>query len=107
MAEWICKICSACEKDSVPQPVYTINPGDIMIEFTAPEDRIIRSVTHKVTDRVTEKVTDRLDEKSIQILALISEDPAYTSTAIAEKLSVSRKTVSQRLKEMKGKCELW
>ena len=25
-----------------------------------------------------------------------SEDPAYTSTAIAEKLSVSRKTVSQK-----------
>ena len=74
-----------------------------MIKFTAPEDRIIRSATHKVTDRVTEKVTDRLDEKSIQILALISEDPAYTSTAIAEKLSVSRKTVSQKLKEMKEK----
>ena len=90
------KICSACEKDGVPQPVYTINPGDIMIEFTAPEDRIIRSVTRKVTDGVTEKVTDRLDEKSIQILALISEDPAYTSTAIAEKLSVSRKTVSRK-----------
>ena len=97
------KICSACEKDGVPQPVYTINPGDIMIEFTAPEDRIIRSVTHKVTDRVTEKVTDRLDAKSIQILTLISEDPAYTSTTIAEKLSVSRKTVSQKLKEMKEK----
>ena len=25
------KICSACEKDGVPQPEYTINPGDIMI----------------------------------------------------------------------------
>lgn len=85
----------------MPQPVYTINPGDIMIEFTAPEDRIIRSVTRKVTDRVTEKVTDNLDEKAIQILALISEDPAYTSAAMAEKLSLSRKTVSQRLKDLK------
>ena len=66
-------------------------------------DRVIRSVTRKVTDRVTEKVTDNLDKKSMQILALISEDPAYTSTAIAEKLSISRKTVSQRLKEMKEK----
>ena len=27
------KICSACEKDGVPQPVCTINPGDIMIEL--------------------------------------------------------------------------
>lgn len=97
------KICSACQKDGVPQPVYTINPGDIMIEFNAPEDRVIRSVTRKVTDRVADKVTDDLDEKSIQILALLSEDPAYTSTVIAEKLSISRKTVSQKLKELKEK----
>ncbi len=47
----------------------------------APENRIIRSVTRKVTDKVTEKVTDNLDEK----------------------LLVSRKTVSQRLKELKEK----
>lgn len=66
-----------------------------MIEFTAPEDRVIRSVTRKVTDI--------LDEKSVRILDLISEDPAYTSAAIAEKLSLSRKTVSQRLKELKEK----
>ena len=33
------KICSACEKNGVPQPEYTINPGDIMIKFSAPEDR--------------------------------------------------------------------
>lgn len=59
-----------------------------MTEFTAPEDRIVRSVTHRVTDN--------LDEKCIQILALISEDPAYTSTVISEKLSLSRKTVAQR-----------
>lgn len=83
--------------------LYTINPSDIMIEFTAPEDRVIRSVTHKATDRVTDKVTDNLDEKSMLILTLISEDPAYTSTVIAEKLSISRKTVSQRLKEMQEK----
>lgn len=57
------KICSACQKDGVPLPVYTINPSDIMIEFTAPENRVIRSATRKVTDRVTEKVSDHLDEK--------------------------------------------
>lgn len=50
----------ACKKDSVPQPEYTINPGDIMIKFTAPEDRVIR-VTERVTVKVTDKVTDTLD----------------------------------------------
>ena len=72
-----------------------------MIEFSAPEDWIIRSVTSRVTEKVTEKVTDNLDEKSLQILSLLSEDPAYTSSVISEKLGISRKTVSQRLKEMK------
>lgn len=89
------KICSACKKDGVPQPVSTINPGDIMIKFTAPDDRVIREVT--------DRVTDNLDEKSIKILALIIENPAYTSNVMSEKLSISRKTVSQKLKEMKEK----
>lgn len=85
------KICSACEKDGVPQPEYTINPGDIMIKFTAPEDRVIRSVTGRVTEKVTDKVTDTLDETSLKILNLL-----------AENLSLSRKTVSLRLKMLKG-----
>ncbi len=54
-----------------------------------------------MTDKVTDKVTDNLDEKSAQILALISENPTCTTTKVSEKLSFSRKTVSQKLKEMK------
>ena len=96
------KICSACEKDGVPQPEYTINPGDIMIKFTAPEDRLIRSVTSRVTEKVTDKVTDTLDETSLKILNLLAVDPAYTTTFLAENLSLSRKTVSLRLKMLKG-----
>ena len=70
------KICSACEKDGVPQPEYTINPGDIMIKFTAPEG-------------------------SLKILNLLAVDPAYTTTFLADNLSLSRKTVSLRLKMLK------
>ena len=95
------KICSACEKDGVPQPEYTINPGDIMIKFTAPEDRVIRSVTGRVTEKVTDKMTDTLDEVSLKILNLLAVDPAYTTTFLAESLSLSRKTVSLRLKMLK------
>ena len=95
------KICSACAKDGAPQPEYTINPGDIMIRFTATEDRVIRSVTSRVTEKVTDKVTDTLDETSLKILNLLAADPAYTTTFLAENLSLSRKTVSLRLKMLK------
>ena len=90
------KICSACEKDGVPQPEYTINPGDIMIKFTAPEDRVIR-----VTERVTVKVTDTVTDKEQELLTLLTEDPGYTMPQLAERLSVSRKTVAARLKKLK------
>ena len=33
------KICQSCDEDNSPRPKYTINPGDIMIKFIAPEDR--------------------------------------------------------------------
>ena len=73
-----------------------------MIKFTAPEDRVIRSVTGRVTEKVTDKVTDTLDETSLKILNLLAIDPAYTTTFLAENLSLSRKTVSLRLKMLKG-----
>lgn len=92
------KICAACREDNIPQPTYTINPSDIMVQFTAPKELIVRSVTGRVTEKVTEKVTDGLDDKSTQLLALLIEDPAYTTTVLADKLSTSRKTVSIRLK---------
>lgn len=91
------KICSACEKDGVPQPVYTINPGDIMIKFTAPEDRVIRF--GKVTDRVIDKVTN--EERAL--LSLLAEDPGYTMPQLSEKMGISRKTVAQRIKQLKEK----
>lgn len=89
------KICSACKKDGVPQPVYTINPGDIMIEFTAPEDRVIR--LEKVNDRVNDRVTD--DERTL--LSFLIEDPGYTVSQLSEKMEVSRKTVAKKMKQLK------
>lgn len=89
------KMCSACEKDGVPQPEYTIYPGDIMIKFTAPEDRIVGPTARKVTEKVT--------EKEQELLGLLLEDPGYTMPQLADKLKISRKTVATRLKSLKEK----
>ena len=91
------KICSACKNDGVPQPEYTINPGDIMIKFTAPKDRIV-----KIADRVTDRVT----ENERAVLLLLEEDPGYTMQQLAERLSVSRKSIASRLKKLKEKGDI-
>ena len=93
------KICQACEEDGSPAPVYTVHPGDIMIRFTASKDRVLRIFADKVTDRVTDRVT----ESEQELLTLLIEDPAYTYATLAKKLGVSRKTVSLKIKSLKGK----
>ncbi|MCM1189983.1 MAG: winged helix-turn-helix transcriptional regulator [Muribaculaceae bacterium] len=97
------KICQACDDDGSPRPEYTIHPGDIMIKFTAAEGRIVRTALNQVTERVTERVTEKVTENENAILALLMEDPAYTYTALAEKLGLSRKTVSARIRQLKEK----
>ena len=93
------KMCRACEEDGSPLPEYTIHPGDIMIRFSAAEDRIVRTSINRVTEKVTEKVT----EAEKELLGLLLEDPAFTYTVLAEKLGVSRKTVSARIRSLKEK----
>ncbi len=61
-----------CKNDGVFQLEFTVHPQDIMIKFSAPEDRVVRTST----DRVTEKVTDRVTETENQLLALLMVDPA-------------------------------
>lgn len=94
------KICQACDEDGSPRPEYTVNPGDIMIKFTASEDRVIRiGGSQGVTERVTERVT----EKELEVLSLLQDNPSYTYNELADKLHVSRKTVSGRIASLRKK----
>ncbi len=72
-----------------------------MIEFTAPEDRVIRSV--RVNDKVTDRVIDKVTDNERVLLLLLSEDPGYTIQQLSEKIGISRKTTSQRIKRLKEK----
>lgn len=97
------KICTVCKNDGVFQPEFTVHPQDIMIKFSAPEDRVVRTSTDRVTEKVTERVTEKVTETENQLLALLMEDPAYTYEALSKKLKVSRKTIGGLIKSLKSK----
>lgn len=92
------KICDSLKADNLPMPEYTVHPGDIMIKFTGPEDRIVM-VNKKVNDRVNVHVNDR---ESV-LLNYLAQDPGYTVTQLAEMMNVSRKTIAGYLKALKEK----
>ena len=100
------KISSTCKLEGVPVPEYIINPSDIMIKFTAKNEKstkVTNRVTEKVTNRVTEKVTNRVTDQEKKILELIDENPRYTMLQLSEKIGVSRKTIGNYLKELRDK----
>ena len=100
------KICEACKADDLPMPEFTINPGDIMVKFTATEDRVVHG-PGKVTDRVGVKVGvevgEVLSDGEKMVLELLEIDPGMTYVSMAEKLSVSEKTIYKRMKMLRDK----
>lgn len=96
------KICHALKADNLPLPEYTIHPGDIMIKFTAPEDRVVR-LNKQFTDNLSDNLSDKLSDKEQKTLELLLEDPGYTALQLAEKLHVSRVSVTKYLKTLKQK----
>lgn len=79
----------------IPDPEYTIHPEDIMIKFTAPEERVIRIAQQRLQNKVT--------DSEMTILTLLLEDPAYSYTQLAEKASVSRKTIALKIKKLQDR----
>ena len=100
------KICEACKADDLPMPEFTINPGDIMVKFTATEDRVVHG-PGKVIDRVGVKVGvevgEVLSDGEKMVLELLEIDPGMTYVSMAEKLSVSEKTIYKRMKMLRDK----
>ena len=79
-------------------PEYSVSPGDIMIRFTGPEDRIVR-----LSDRVNDQVNDRVNDRQKELLSYLAQDPGFTVTQLSVKMHVSRKTAAAHLKVLKDK----
>ena len=58
---------------------------------------------HKVNDKVNYRVNDKVNDREHQLLTLLREDPGCTVTHLAEKLCLSRKTVSGYLQKLQKK----
>ena len=92
------KICNACREENVPLPEYTVHPGDIMVKFTAANNE---KITYP--DKVGDRVGDRLGKREKELIALLTEDPAYTYVQLAQKIGISEKSIFTYMKALKAK----
>lgn len=70
-------------------PEYTVHPGDIMIKFTGPEDRIIR-VSDGVPDKVSDGVSDKVSERETTADASYRRSGIYKASTCREAISKSK-----------------
>ena len=70
------KICTLCKNYGIPEPEYTVHPGDIMLKFRA----VARIENH--TENHTENHR-RLSRLQREILVKVQEDPSYTRSQLA------------------------
>jgi ATP-dependent DNA helicase RecG len=88
------KIFTACKDDGVPEPSYTVHPGDIMIKFTAPEDRVIKQ-------RNGGDVVDNVVDNVVEVMSLLKETPNITTKQIAAILSIGERQAQRIIKKLK------
>ena len=84
----------ACKNDGLPEPEYVIHPEDIMIKFTAPENRVAR---------VNNRTNNQLSANEYSVLNALTNEPGFTVSKLAEFLNLSKKTIARTLKNLRTK----
>ena len=82
------------------RPEYIVHGEDIMLKFTALESALI---DQPKAPNVREVDRDDISENERNVLSLILADPEVTAAEMADKLSLSRKTVERCVRKLKEK----
>ena len=73
------KICNLCKEYGIAEPEYTVHPNDIMMMF---------------------KANEPVNEPVKLVLAVIADNPNLSKEKIAEKIGMSRATVTRALAKL-------
>ncbi len=90
------KIRVACRNSGAPEPEYTVNPGDIMIKFSA-------GYQSDVGVNVGVNVGVKLSSTEQKIINLIKDDSQITTSILAEKIGVTERTIERNIQKLKEK----
>ena len=89
------KIWDACKNLVADDPEYIVHGEDIMVKFSALQSA-------KVSDTKALNITKGVAIE-MKIFTLIKENASITSTEMARKLSVNRRTIQRSLDVLKSK----
>lgn len=96
------KILDVLQKNGSPLPEFeTDESHDYFITRLFIHPVFLKD--QNVIEKVPEKVPDKLSEKELILLSLLHDDPWQTKPQLAEKMNVSRKSITVYLKNLKDR----
>ena len=94
------KICEACEHENLPKPEFDVDSTGVMVKFTAPKDLYdIGPDASKYKESREKERNGFVTEQDV--LNLLKFDPTLSYEELAQKLSISRKSISEKIKKLK------
>lgn len=90
------RVIDGCRADGIPDPEYRLAGGSILVDFTAPEDRVVR------TGAVAPAEAARLPRNARIAIEVASAEGKVTTRKLSERAGISRPTAAAVLKGLVG-----
>ena len=90
------KICTLCKNYGIPEPEYTVHPGDIMLKFRA----VARIENH--TNNIVESIVEKLPTMRGRIVKLVWKNPYASARTISEEVGIAPRNVQEHLRDLQA-----
>ncbi len=100
---WGCgieKICTLCKNYGIPEPEYTVHPGDIMLKFRAVAR--IENHTENIAENIIESIVEKLPTMRGRIVKIVWKNPYASARTISEEVGIAPRNVQEHLRNLQA-----
>lgn len=94
------KICTLCKNYGIPEPEYTVHPGDIMLKFSAVAR--IENHTNNIVESIVESIIEKLPTMRGRIVKIVWKNPYASARTISEEVGIAPRNVQEHLRNLQA-----
>ena len=121
------KICTLCKNYGIPEPEYTVHPGDIMLKFISnnaenavandalntgiveksvrkiiktKEDYHTNNIVESIAEDIVESIAEKLSTMRGRIVKIVWKNPYASARTISEEVGIAPRNVQEHLRNL-------
>ena len=98
------KICTLCKNYGIPEPEYTVHPGDIMLKFRAVAriENHTENHTNYIAENIVESIVEKLPTMRGRIVKIVWKNPYASARTISEEVGIAPRNVQEHLRNLQA-----